>query len=356
MGALSTFGQKQSSIALYKNIFDMFDKGGMPADTRWCSLILYLREMKDYTHYSDVQKARIQALLARVLQEKDFSEDRLHSILEEYKHITVEPYQQRIDNLFREANEILTNFQDLLNTRYGSIETLEKETIEAVEGEVRGEALLLRLRNAFADVKNLMENDISSLEKLATCDPLTDLANRRAFDSFMQSAVDEWRNEQRPLAIALFDIDYFKHFNDEHGHRIGDQVLQLVGKCLTKYADAVPGGNSVLAARYGGEEFALAVSGPDADHLPELAEKIRIAIRDYQFLIRDVEGNVVENALRITISAGVASCYPEWRGSWLENLVDSADRALYAAKQTGRDRTMRFDPTSRHSYRLVTLG
>jgi PleD family two-component response regulator len=97
------------------------------------------------------------------------------------------------------------------------------------------------------------------------------------------------------------------------------------------------------------------VSGPSAVRLPELAESIRITIRDFNFLIRDAAGNVVESSLQITLSAGVALCRPEWHGAYQDNLFDAADKALYAAKQTGRNRTMCNDPEARNGHRLVTL-
>ncbi len=214
----------------------------------------------------------------------------------------------------------------------------------------------MKLREAFHGVKSLLENDIQSLEMLASKDGLTGLANRRIFDSFIDDAVNKWRTSGCLVALALFDIDFFKRFNDEHGHRIGDQVLTVVAKqisrCCQEFTDT---GDQMLAARYGGEEFAVVATGPFAEKLPELAEKIRLAIKNFNFLIRDSCGNVVESGLNITLSAGIAAIWAGWNSAYQENLIDSADKALYFAKQAGRDRTVEFVPQAESRYVQVTL-
>ena len=157
-----------------------------------------------------------------------------------------------------------------------------------------------------------------------------------------------------PPGAALFDIDHFKKFNDEHGHRIGDQVLAVVANHLKKGIEHFAKDNGVLAARYGGEEFALAVSGPDAQQLIQAADKCRKVIKKFNFLIRDAEGNVVESGLHITVSAGVASAWQGWHGAHLANLIDNADKAMYFAKQSGRDRTVLFQADKEDAFALIT--
>ncbi len=343
---------KKSTTEVYKSILEMLSRAGVPDDTRWCSLVFYFREMKDYSHLSDSQKARIQALLSETLEKRDYSEERLYKVLSEYQGILVESYKLKIDDLLREASAVIGNFHQLLSARYGNINDLENFTLRSVEETSDESALVEKLRGAFNGVKSLLENDIRSLETLASRDGLTNLANRRALDAFLEPAVTLWEQKRRPLAVAMFDIDHFKNFNDQHGHRIGDQVLQVVGKHISRMAAPLTANNGqALAARYGGEEFVLAVSGPGVDALPKIVGEILAAVRNFNFLIRDANGNVVENGLHITISAGIALCNPDWRGSFLENLMDSADKALYQAKKDGRDRALIFEPGPPPSFR-----
>jgi diguanylate cyclase (GGDEF)-like protein len=337
----------------YKRLLQLFDKAGVPQDMRWRSLLLYLREIKEYTHLSDIQKITVQELLTSIFAQKDYSEDGLHRIIAAYHNCMVDSYRKKTDELLREIADIVQEFQKLLSARCGDLDTLEDTAVSIVEDVFESPDKLDKLHAAFAKVKKLLADDIHSLETLAASDALTGIANRRAFDAFMEKALRKWREEGRSLALAFFDIDFFKRFNDEHGHRIGDQVLVVVAKQLHKAARTVGPPDEILAARYGGEEFVIAVCGDQAARLPELVEQVRQSIKQFNFLIRDPNGNVVESGLHITVSAGIASADPEWRGAWLENIVDSADKALYYAKNNGRDRAAEFIHGEGDAFRLI---
>lgn len=332
----------------YRTLFAMLDRAGVPADSRWRSLLLFFRNTKDHIHLSDAQKIAIQGLLTSILEAKDYSEQRLGEVFSEYLAILARPHQVKIDALLREVADVISGFKKMLSTRCGDISSLEEETIVMVTEELTSGSdpseSIDKLRRAFAKVKSLMENDIRNLENMATHDGMTNLANRRALNKFMDVAVARWLEEDRPLMLALIDIDHFKRFNDEHGHRIGDQVLSVVGAQLKKAVADFDKANDIIAARYGGEEFCLAISGPDAGELVNVTANCCAAIKKFNFLIRDPEGNVVESGLHITVSAGVSPASKEWRGAHIENLIDGADKALYYAKQNGRDRVVLFKP------------
>jgi len=327
---------------MYISLLSMFDKAGVPPESQWRSLLLFFREIKDYNHVSDVQKMLLQKLLANILEQRDYSDARLDLVLKEYHEIIVKPYKEQVDSLIREASGVVTGFQKMLSTRYGDIAELEEESVSIVEGIDDDSDPVTLLRQAFSRVRNLLEDDLQRLEGIATLDSLTQVTNRRGFDVFMKEAIDKWLQDSCPLALSLLDIDHFKKFNDEHGHRIGDQVLTVVGTHLKKILAEFGPGNSVLAARYGGEEFVLVVCGPDAEKLPAVTHKCCSLVKKFNFLIRDPDGNVLESGLHITLSAGIATANREWRGAYLENLVDNADRALYFAKKAGRDCVFEF--------------
>jgi diguanylate cyclase (GGDEF)-like protein len=161
------------------------------------------------------------------------------------------------------------------------------------------------------------------LEELATTDALTGLHNRRKFDTSIDS---EWRRairQSRPLAMLLIDADHFKLFNDTYGHQPGDQALIAIASCIristTRAGDC--------AARYGGEEFAVLLPGISTDEALAVAERIRLRV-----------AALPANPGPLTISIGVASMVPLVTMESSE-LVEAADKALYAAKAAGRNQS-----------------
>jgi len=160
------------------------------------------------------------------------------------------------------------------------------------------------------------------LEEMATTDALTGLRNRRKFDATMEG---EWRRAMRygtAISLLMIDADHFKMFNDSYGHQAGDQVLIGIAICIS---DSVRRGGD-CAARYGGEEFAVLLPGQSAEQALAVAETIR----------RKVEG-WSDDPATTTVSIGVASVTPVAPMDW-PALVNSADKALYAAKAGGRNR------------------
>jgi diguanylate cyclase (GGDEF)-like protein len=171
----------------------------------------------------------------------------------------------------------------------------------------------------------------AELRRLATADPLTGIANRRAFDL----AIDrEWRRAARaaaPLSLLMIDVDYFKRFNDSRGHVAGDQCLREIAAAL---AGALKRAGD-LAARYGGEEFAVILSHAEAAEARAIGEAL--CRRVDELGIRHPDS---PTAAHVTISVGVASQPPRDGAAHAGQsaLVEAADRALYAAKRAGRHR------------------
>jgi diguanylate cyclase (GGDEF)-like protein len=162
------------------------------------------------------------------------------------------------------------------------------------------------------------------LEEMATTDALTGLKNRRKFDSMIDI---EWRRAIRqkvPLALLMIDADHFKAYNDTFGHQAGDQVLVGVAICIS---DSVRRAGD-CAARYGGEEFAVLLPGLSSTEALAVAETIRLKV-----------GLWSDEPQGTTVSIGVASLRPAAATDWSE-LLSAADKALYAAKAQGRNRSV----------------
>jgi diguanylate cyclase (GGDEF)-like protein len=177
----------------------------------------------------------------------------------------------------------------------------------------------------------------AELRRLAVIDPLTRVANRRAFDDALD---EEWRRAVRnntTIALLLIDVDQFKAFNDVHGHVTGDHCLRMVADTLA--ANVRRAGEMV--ARYGGEEFAILLPGSDLAKASELGGRLLAAVR-----MLDV--TAVARKPHITISVGVASMSPAREADPIDPgataLVKVADRALYAAKASGRNQVTEYLP------------
>ena len=160
------------------------------------------------------------------------------------------------------------------------------------------------------------------LEALIFEDPLTKLSNRRFILTQLAAAVSAARRHERPLSIAMIDIDHFKAVNDEHGHAAGDRVLAAVANALRRHLRAED-----QLGRLGGEEFLALLPDAGARAAATTAEKLRGEIAALAVVHDGGE-------LAVTISAGWAA----WEGESPEELLRRADEALYDAKRAGRDR------------------
>ena len=168
------------------------------------------------------------------------------------------------------------------------------------------------------------------LTELTVTDALTGLSNRRHFDAALS---EEWSRAARngqTLAVFMFDVDFFKAYNDHYGHQAGDECLRNVARILK--ASARRAGD--LVARYGGEEFVAIAVGVDLETAVDLAESMRQAVERLS-----MPHAVSPIGREVTISIGVAVAVPAV-DSPAESLVRRADQALYRAKEAGRNRVV----------------
>ncbi|NVL90496.1 MAG: diguanylate cyclase [Desulfobacterales bacterium] len=168
------------------------------------------------------------------------------------------------------------------------------------------------------------------LQEMANRDGLTGLFNHRYFHDQLSKDFLRARRYHETLSCVLLDIDHFKKFNDTYGHQTGDVVLSTLGRIIE---DSVR--DSDLAARYGGEEFALVLYHTDGPAALHVSERLRQAVEGCEV---DAEGKT----LNVTISLGIAT-FPHEQIRDSKELVECADKALYQAKENGRNRVEVFD-------------
>lgn len=182
------------------------------------------------------------------------------------------------------------------------------------------------------------------LQRLATLDGLTQVANRRRFDDCLNKAWQILVREHLPLSLLMCDVDFFKRYNDSKGHQAGDECLQKVAQAMT-FAVKRP---ADLVARYGGEEFAVILPNTNAEGALTVAQEIRAAVRALALI--HPQSSISQY---ITLSIGVSCTTPTYK-SCREALISAADQALYQAKETGRDRVVFLGMTSAESWGICT--
>ena len=192
----------------------------------------------------------------------------------------------------------------------------ERENAELVQE-------LQRYRHALETENATLDHSLRAAAQAATRDPLTGLFNRRHIDAFAQSLAERVRSGEEEVTLCMIDVDHFKQVNDRHGHPVGDEVLRAVGALLgarLREGDCL--------ARVGGEEFMIVLRQCGASRGRRAAESVRHNVAASQ--IRTAAGEVP-----ITVSMGVA----QWAADEdFDSAVERADRALYDAKHSGRDR------------------
>jgi diguanylate cyclase (GGDEF)-like protein len=204
---------------------------------------------------------------------------------------------------------------------FDDVSDLERKTLELEQALVMVEKMNAELEQSNYD----LEKSKAELQVLARRDPLTDVANRRYFMETYEARFEGARRNGRALACLMADIDHFKRVNDSYGHQMGDRVILSVAGALKA---AVRGADAVC--RYGGEEFCIVLTETSIEGAEAVAERIRARIESPGFA-----------EVPVTVSLGVASIADG--AKTLLALINQADEALYAAKQAGRNRVVRWD-------------
>ncbi|MBU4126549.1 MAG: diguanylate cyclase, partial [Proteobacteria bacterium] len=194
------------------------------------------------------------------------------------------------------------------------------------EGELRARVNThLRIKELYESVQE--KNRL--LLEMANRDGLTGLYNHRYFQETIAKDFKKALRYNESLACVMFDIDHFKKFNDTYGHPVGDIVLKTLSELVKNLMR-----DSDLAARYGGEEFVLILYHTEANDAYDIAERLRKTVEQHKFQAEDL-------VLSVNISIGVACYYhPDIQDA--KTLIECADKALYRAKEEGRNRVVAF--------------
>jgi diguanylate cyclase (GGDEF)-like protein len=228
--------------------------------------------------------------------------------LEIYSYFEIVPGDMKpFSQLLQEANEELSN----LNLTY-----------ETLLVELKQEKMLAeRLAQELVDANN-------SLREMSFRDYLTGLYNRRYLYDFLEKEISRSERFGRCFSVLVFDIDYFKKLNDTYGHHVGDLVL----KTLSEKAEGIKRETDIVA-RYGGEEFVMVLPETELERALIVAERLRMVIEDMDIA-------VVSDKINVTVSVGVAAYSPQSKEITIDSLINSADKALYDAKNSGRNKVV----------------
>ncbi|WP_166840788.1 sensor domain-containing diguanylate cyclase [Rheinheimera pleomorphica] len=185
----------------------------------------------------------------------------------------------------------------------------------------------VRYRQSLQQIQQQLLQANQELQKQASQDGLTGIANRRQFDHHLQSELKRSARNQQPLGLLMLDIDRFKHYNDHYGHQAGDEVLQQVAQLLQQQVKR----QGELAARYGGEEFAIILPGSNSEACHKVASNIQQQLTQLGIAHQNSDIQPV-----LTVSMGYCSIFAN-QSSSTEMLIKQADAAQYQAKKSGRN-------------------
>jgi diguanylate cyclase len=299
-----------------------------------------------YVYYSGENPEITRAIDILIAAQQEINNERCQELHQRFlsdstENERVKQAGDRVQSTIKEVNTIVSSVKDATSkynsalsdvsqklTKKASPEEIEKavkmvmaDTQNMMEQNQKLEEQLARSSQAMKE----MQRDLEQVRKEALTDSLTNLANRKAFDAEIRRIAHEMSDGGQTFSLVMMDIDYFKSFNDNYGHQVGDQVLRLVARTLI---EGVKGRD--MAARFGGEEFALILPETNTQGALKVADSLRRAVAGKEVINR----NTNDKLGRITLSGGVAQYLP---GEDIDDLIARADAALYTAKHNGRN-------------------
>ncbi len=252
--------------------------------------------------------------------------------IKEFQTILVELSRVLIDSggkLGDQGDALVAYARELgQTTSLQEVPTLARHIVSETRNMIKtGQNLKQQVASTASEVQTL-KKELEGIRQKARTDMLTGLLNRRGFDEVLSKAMEASRKNESPLSIILADIDHFKKVNDTYGHLIGDNVLKMLSRLFNEH---IKGKDT--AARFGGEEFVLILPDTALKGAFSLSETIRKNLQEMKWVARGSGKDIGT----ITISMGVAQYRVD---DTMEALIQRADKALYAAKNTGRNKTV----------------
>jgi len=238
-----------------------------------------------------------------------------------------------------------SNNKELLNQSMSLLALSESSTINTKKITFNTELSKISTIRALSHLISVSTQEIDHIQKelkiLASTDPLTKLYNRRYFSDISANIFNLLKRDQKPLSIIMLDIDKFKKINDIYGHKVGDLVLVKLSELLTKSLRI-----SDIICRYGGEEFVVLLPQIDLQGAAIVAENIRKIVEIFSVEVK-------QSTIKFTISLGVSEVNFEIEQS-VEQPINRADDAMYAAKNSGGNRVVTKDGDNITSYNVFT--
>ncbi|MFN3700631.1 MAG: GGDEF domain-containing protein [Alphaproteobacteria bacterium] len=300
-----------------------------------------------YVYYSDMNTEITRAIDILEANNQTITVERCREL--HYRFLSESKQNERVREAGDRINETIKGVTGAV-TNVKSVTAQYSESLASAKnklsaGDMSKDAMERVLKNVMSDTENMMEKnkvleeqliksssvmqelrrDLELVRKEAMTDGLTGLANRKAFDSEIERTIADAKKSGSLFSLLIMDIDYFKTFNDNFGHQVGDQVLRLVA--LT-FNEGLKGRD--FPARYGGEEFVVILPDTPLQAALKVGDILRKAVA-----AKDVINRATGEKLgRITLSGGVAEFVS---GESIEDLIARADAALYTAKHNGRN-------------------
>jgi two-component system cell cycle response regulator len=231
--------------------------------------------------------------------------------------------QMAVEAIKKGATDYIVKLGDYLFT----IPLVVEKNLTVAKVMRENETLRFELEQALLEVrdKNVqLEESLKRVEEMAATDPLTGLYNRRHFGRVLDQLFAEAQRYNSDLACVMIDLDGYKQLNDTYGHQIGDQLLVLAGKVISANMRRMD-----VAARYGGDEFVLLLPHATAQDASQVVQRIRAEFKQ-------ASAGMLNRPVGVTMSIGVGSVGQNLPAS-ADQLVTTADKALYRAKSAGRD-------------------
>ncbi len=219
--------------------------------------------------------------------------------------------------------------KDQLDTLQNIVEE-ERELVKAQEMRVNNSVKVLANRvNELKQEAQVLREKVQREKEHALLDPLTGIYNRQAYNEKVSELGMLAKKHGNKLSLSIWDIDHFKRFNDRYGHVVGDKVLKSVAEKLNSSLK-----DEYFLARYGGEEFSMLLPGLTAESAKEFADYVRNEVSNITFMVKGKK-------VQITVSCGIASIQDNDNA---QSLFERADKALYSAKEEGRNRVNTYKP------------